>query len=556
MNVNLVYKTAYNDSEPFSNKENSIYDLFFASVLVGIIDELSEKKNEISFLGLYLTYLKNAGLDLNDLQYSFDYFKNIENKRDYTVDRTLYINFCENKLFENINKSKKLLPYIFNDLLPKEPKNISEENISYSQFILSFANCEDLSTVLFENKKDKNFKLTKKGKVLEKFVSSFTSLSNPQQDYLSLVKKIVQETKLTPNNVYKTMEDLLDSCVSGKAEFAKRNYKNTPKFKQANKKTLSNGVEVKSESSENYEWEKITELPNMVIGQDEALNKVMEKIMGSYVGFGSDKEPVATFLLTGPTGVGKTETAKAVAELIFDNNLFVVDMTTFKSDIDISRLLGGSPNYVGYGDPNAFCDFVQEHPQCVVLFDEIDKASKGCLDLLMRIIDEGEFINAKGNVVSMRDTIIICTTNLTEYVNDKESAVEEKITNADGLRKEIVGRFSEVIEYKPLTKEACKQIAKKFFLTKNIENFESKNLNKNLKIEYDEALLDKIVECANYKLLGARDLKKSIQTHFISPVTKYILKNKPTNTTLCVGINGVKNNSSMQETTSTSEMCK
>lgn len=445
------------------------------------------------------------------------------------------------------------MPKLFETILPSELKNINEENFSYSKLLLGLSDEKFFTEVLSENLKDKNLEYGTKGKVFLKFIESFFKLPDMQNDHYNLVKQIVKETKLKPAKVYDIMQKMLDSCTSYKVQVAQDLYKKTPKYKTINKRTLSNGVEVKGDSLENEDWYKISELDKYVIGQDEAVKKVMEKIMGSYVGFQSEKEPVATFLLTGPTGVGKTETAKAVANLCFDKNIFVVDMTTFKNDADISRLLGGSPNYVGYGDPNAFCDFVAENPKCVLLFDEIDKASKGCLDLLMRMIDEGEFINAKGNVVSLRDAVIMCTTNLTEYVQDKTSILEEKITNTDGLRKEIVVRFSEVIEYKQLSKEACKQIAEKFFLVNNIENFERRNQNKFLKLEYSQSLLDKIVDDANYSLFGARDLKKSIQRNFISPVSKYVIKNNPQNQTLYVGIDGVKTKETSSQKTKTSE---
>lgn len=555
MNLNLVYKTAYKYGEPFEKEHRSKSDFSMGILIAGIVDELSEKKEEISFIGLFLCYLNNVGLDLNDLEYSLEQLRKREELGKYEWDKIIYSNFSENKLFENINKAKKAMPSFFKDMLPSEVKNLNEEYISYSKLLLGLSDEKFFIEVLSTNLKGKSLEYGTKGKVFLKFVESFLKLPDIQNDYVNLVGQIAKETKLKPAKVYDIMQKMLEGCTSFKVQVAQELYKKTPKYKTINKRTLSNGVEIKGDALENEDWRKISDLGKYVIGQDEAVSSVAEKIMGSYVGFQSEKEPVATFLLTGPTGVGKTETAKAVANLCFDKNIFVVDMTTFKSDADISRLLGGSPNYVGYGDPNAFCDFVAEHPKCVLLFDEIDKASKGCLDLLMRMIDEGEFINAKGNVVSLRDAVIMCTTNLTEYVQDKTSNVEEKITNTDGLRKEMVGRFSEVIEYKQLTKEACREIAERFFLASNIGNFERRNQNKFLKLVYSQELLDKIIDDANYSLFGARDLKKSIQKNFITPVSKYILKYNPENQTLHVGIDGVKNveNSSQKTPTMSKE---
>ena len=289
----------------------------------------------------------------------------------------------------------------------------------------------------------------------------------------------------------------------------------------------------------NEDWSKIVELPRYVIGQDEATQKVVDKILGSFIGFRTEKEPVATFLMTGPTGVGKTETAKAVADLCFGGKIFTVDMTTFKTKEDISRLLGASPNYVGYGDRVAFCEFIEENPQCVLLFDEIEKADRSCLDILMRMLDEGEFINARGKTISLKDAVIFCTTNLTEYVENEDQSYLEKLTDRqDGLRKEIVGRFQEVVEYKHLTKAACKQIAKRF-VQKQIDVFNNNNSSNALFLEYTDDLLEKIVKEANSDLFGARDIKKSIQANLIAPVAKYVLTYKPKQQKIVVSSQGV-----------------
>ena len=157
----------------------------------------------------------------------------------------------------------------------------------------------------------------------------------------------------------------------------------------------------------------------------------------------------------------------------------------------------------------------------------------------MRMLDEGEFINARGKTISLKDAVIFCTTNLTEYVENEDQSYLEKLTDRqDGLRKEIVGRFQEVVEYKHLTKAACKQIAKRF-VQKQIDVFNNNNASNALFLEYTDDLLEKIVKEANSDLFGARDIKKSIQANLIAPVAKYVLTYKPKQQKIVVSSQGV-----------------
>jgi len=209
-------------------------------------------------------------------------------------------------------------------------------------------------------------------------------------------------------------------------------------------------------------------------------------------------------------------------------------MSEYMEKHSVSKLIGSPPGYVGYDEGGQLSEKVRRNPYSILLFDEIDKCHRDCLDILMRMLDEGELITAKGKKISLKDTIVFCTTNLTEYLKDNKNSktINQLITSDGGFRKEIVGRFDEVVEYKKLSFEEYKQIAK-IFLDKAIEGFEKGN-NKKIELKYSEDLVDKIVKDADFDTLGARAIKTSIQHNFINRVSKFIIKNGANNCALNV----------------------
>lgn len=532
MNLKLVYETAFTKQTPFVEQDKSMLDFNYATILLGILDELDTKPKNVSFLGMFLFYLDQAGLNLNDLETLCLSYRTDFIDTEHETDNQIYKDFSQNELYNKIHKVKAIMPELFKNF-PKKVQNINDETLSYSDLFFLTARYDMLKKVLRANKQKKDFTTTKYGRVYSTFIDAYHGLYGDEKKHKELAEELARREGITQKDIIGIMKKLVNTCTTTKLRVANSSYQKFKENQQTKKLT------------ETESWKNVQNLPEYVIGQDEAINTVMERLMGAYVGFKSEDEPVASFLLTGPTGVGKTETAKAIANLCYDGNIYTVDMASFKNDADVSRLLGGSPNYVGYSDKNEFCDFLKNHPKCVLLFDEIDKAHNGCLDLLMRMIDEGEFINAKGEKISLRDAVIICTTN---YSENKSSIVgfgntaktEEQIAGGFGFRKEMVGRFNAVIEYKRLSKESCKKIAEKYFLKKAIKNFNTNNKDNKIKLVYDQTLLDKIVDDANTNFFGARDLKKAIQKNFITPVSTYIIKNNPSNATLVVSADGIK----------------
>ncbi len=533
-----VYNVAYPNILPFNGgKKRKAAEFFYTVLLFNAVDCLSAKKlKDINIAGFLLYYLDKAGLTLKDLHQSI---KHDEYLADTDIDEYLYDSHKEDSIFDDINILGENRPDILYNHFGIDPENSLNDTFSIEDFlILDF----DISMFSYFPNRLMDEASEKRFKPLENFIHSIFSIQNMEDKDISIENLYeyylskIDLTGLKYSNIMASVQKLLSNYT----------YK-VDKVKDSFKSQVVKTIERKAEKDMTEEinnYTRLREINNYVIGQEKATSQIVDNILGSLVGFKSNDEPVSTFLLTGPTGVGKTETAKAVAHLMCNDNIYTVDMSTFKTREDISRLVGASPNYVGYGDPNPFTDFLKEHPDGVILFDEIDKAEYSCLDILMRSLDEAEFVDAKGKKFSLKNNIIFCTTNLSTYVtqmgfNKDDVRTEDKLSNGEGLRKELLARFNAVIEYNSLTRESYIKIAKKFMDNK-VKIFLEKNNANNIKLKYDEALLEKIVDEADTTLLGARDLKKMVQRIFITPITKYIVQNQPKNITICVGVNGIE----------------
>lgn len=292
--------------------------------------------------------------------------------------------------------------------------------------------------------------------------------------------------------------------------------------KEEDLKVVKNRFAVTKEQCDNFKYE--------IVGQTEAKNLIVDKLVSVTCGFGSDEKPVATLLLNGPTGVGKTQTAKSIAKNFFGGKIYTIDMTNFKNSADMAILTGSAPGYIGYNDKNPFIEFVKENPRSVLLFDEIDKASPSVLPFMMRLLDEGKFTSAKGEVLDVSGCVIVATTNQTANVsqNSPNKNLEELSAHSGDsgspFLKEFMGRFDEILNYSALTAEEMRMILKQK-LDKRIKDFESQTVS-GIKLGYGDQLIEDILVQANAKVTGARALNSSIQKLFIRPLSYYILNNK------------------------------
>lgn len=272
-------------------------------------------------------------------------------------------------------------------------------------------------------------------------------------------------------------------------------------------------------------------LHRRVVGQDEAVQKVTEAILRSRAGIQDPNRPIGSFLFLGPTGVGKTELAKALAEALFDDehNMIRIDMTEYMEKFSVSRLIGAPPGYVGYEEGGQLTEAVRRKPYSVVLFDEVEKAHPDVFNILLQVLDDGRITDSQGRTVDFKNTIIILTSNL------GSNAILEGI-NADGkisdqakeqvnallkqqFRPEFLNRLDEIVFYKPLTRDEIGHI-----VDLQIADLQRRLTDKQLRVELTPAAKTFIVDSGYDPIYGARPLKRFIQSKVETLIAKKILQ--------------------------------
>ena len=285
------------------------------------------------------------------------------------------------------------------------------------------------------------------------------------------------------------------------------------------------------------EREKILHLKDIlhkrVIGQDEAVEDVSEAIMRSRAGISDPKKPIGSFLFLGPTGVGKTELAKSLAESLFDDehNMVRIDMSEYMEKYSVSRLIGAPPGYIGYEEGGQLTEAVRRKPYSVVLFDEIEKAHPDVFNILLQVLDDGRITDSQGRTVDFKNTIIILTSNLgSEYIlegiNEKGEISEEAKQKVNDLlkksfRPEFLNRLDEIIFYKPLKKEEISKI-----LDLQILDLEKRLQDKHIKLELTKEAKDYLIENGYDQVYGARPLKRFVTKKLETLIAENILKQK------------------------------
>ena len=281
------------------------------------------------------------------------------------------------------------------------------------------------------------------------------------------------------------------------------------------------------------EREKLLKLPELlhqrVIGQDEAVQKVSEAILRSRAGISDENRPIGSFLFLGPTGVGKTELAKALAQALFDDekNMVRIDMSEYMEKFSVSRLIGAPPGYVGYDEGGQLTEAVRRKPYCVVLLDEVEKAHPDVFNILLQVLDDGRITDSQGRTVDFKNTIIIMTSNLgsqflLDGIQNGEITAEARENVMKLLRSqfrpEFLNRIDEIVFYKPLEKAEIRQIV--CLLAKSLEG---RLQEREITLTLTDAAIDKIADAGFDPVYGARPLKRYMQSHLETMLAKAII---------------------------------
>ena len=287
------------------------------------------------------------------------------------------------------------------------------------------------------------------------------------------------------------------------------------------------------------EREKLLRLPEVlhqrVIGEDEAVQKVSDAILRSRAGIANPNRPIGSFLFLGPTGVGKTELAKALAQALFDDekNMVRIDMTEYMEKFSVSRLIGAPPGYVGYEEGGQLTEAVRRHPYSVVLFDEVEKAHPDVFNILLQVLDDGRITDSQGRTVDFKNTVIILTSNLgsdliledleksrangkNELSDEAKSAIDQLLKRQ--FRPEFLNRLDDIVYYKSLTKQEIGSIVDLM-----LADLRKRLADKQLNLVVTDAAKNAIIDGGYDPIYGARPLKRYIQAHVETMIAKEII---------------------------------
>lgn len=278
------------------------------------------------------------------------------------------------------------------------------------------------------------------------------------------------------------------------------------------------------------------QLEKRVIGQDDALSLITNAILRNRAGINDENRPIGSFLFLGPTGVGKTEVAKALAEQLFDSEqqLIRIDMSEYMEKFSVSRLIGAPPGYVGYEEGGQLTEAVRRKPYSIVLLDEIEKAHPDVFHILLQVLDDGRLTDSQGRVVDFKNTILIMTSNIgSSYLldgNDKnnQNKVFEQLKQS--FKPEFINRIDEIVYFNSLNEDVAKGIVMKF-----LNQLSDRLIKNGIELKYSSSVIDYLSNNGFDKIYGARPLKRFIQKEIENPLAKFVLESQENDKkTICV----------------------
>lgn len=574
MDLQAMYLMAYGDSEPFSQKHPSSY--FLKALLVANLSKQLISASTIEDNEVVADHLDVLMLKLIENNVSLDTFCDlIVKSQNKDADPYLFTLYgMTNDLFKTYADLYEINPLSLKKFGVKQIP--FSEDASETSFTMEFFSLLDYKALKKEILIQEN--LTKEQKVgLITFIDVMKNKAQYEYDYFDealvsnkLLKEFIEKPYKVVNSFFKAakQDDINLMYILAKAKIDSLKEQKQKQAEQAEAK--ANEQEENQQNEEqtqdsahklSYNLKALDKIADHMVGQRCAVGKVIDRISASLVGLRDPLKPLASFLFDGPTGVGKTELAKAIAKVCFNGKMHVEDMSTYKHKGDVSKLTGAAAGYIGYGDEPAIITYLKNNKNGVILFDEIDKCDSECLDFLMRLLDEGEFISSKGEKYSVRNQVIVMTTNMGEYVatkhvgfaevEDKQKEHAKDLAKNSGFRKEILGRINEIIKFDKLTKEECGEIAKRY-LDKHCKMF-NKNNKLGITATYNQSLIDMALERADYKTFGGRNVNTVALSMFDKAVVKTLKQNNVQNSHLVVcteedvTIEPLQNNETQQE---------
>ena len=269
-------------------------------------------------------------------------------------------------------------------------------------------------------------------------------------------------------------------------------------------------------------------LKRKVIGQDEAIEEVSNAIIMHRAGIADPEKPIGSFLFLGPTGVGKTEVAKSLADFLFDDSkkLIRIDMSEYMEKHAVARLIGAPPGYIGYEEGGQLTEQVRRNPYSVILCDEIEKAHPDVFNLFLQILDEGHLTDSQGRIVSFKNCIIIMTSNIGSEILLQAQSIDDKVKGEIFVlmqkifRPEFLNRIDAIVFFKVLTPEDIVKIARL-----QLDDLKDKMEQKNITLSFNEDVVKAIAQKGYEKEFGARPLKRAIVQFLSIPIAHFILKN-------------------------------